>query len=438
MRLPRYPEYKDSGVEWLGEIPCHWSVCRLQDIAQVINGYPFDSKLFCEEGGHPLIRIRDLDAEETATRYAGDFVPAAAVETGDVLIGMDGEFNVGRWLGSEQALLNQRMCCVRPSRPALATFLRHALPAPLKSINDVTYSTTVKHLSSFQVKSIRLALPDDAELEQISRFLDRETGKIDALIAEQEKLLALLAEKRQATISHAVTRGLDPNAPMKDSGIPWLGPVPVHWEIARLKFVAMVQTGIAKGKDTSGKDTITVPYLRVANVQDGHLALDHIATIEIEPEQLDRYRLRPGDVLMNEGGDFDKLGRGALWNGEIENCIHQNHVFAVRPRGISPQWLNQITGSSYAQFFFMGRSKQSTNLASISSTNVMELPVLLPPHVEQVEILDFIQDESARIDALRAAGRQAVGLLQERRSALIAAAVTGQIDVRGAVEMEAA
>src|SRR6185312_11583206 len=99
-----------------------------------------------------------------------------------------------------------------------------------------------------------------------------------ALIAEQEKLLALLAEKRQATISHAVTRGLNPNAPIRDSGIPWLGEVPAHWEVTRLKFIASVQTGIAKGKDTTGKDTINVPYLRVANVQDGHLALVEIAT----------------------------------------------------------------------------------------------------------------------------------------------------------------
>src|SRR5690606_40650359 len=136
------------------------------------------------------------------------------------------------------------------------------------------------------------------------------------------------------------------------------------------KHIANVQTGVAKGKDNEGKDTVEVPYLRVANVQDGYLLLDDVATIEIPREDLTRYSLQPGDVLMNEGGDFDKLGRGSVWQGEIEPCIHQNHVFAVRPTAVSSAWLNAFTGSLAAQFYFMGRAKQSTNLASISSSNI--------------------------------------------------------------------
>lgn len=431
MSLPKYEEYKDSGVQWLGRVPRHWRISRLKDIAKVINGTPFDSKLFTADGEFPLIRIRDLDCTDAATRYSGEFVVSAAVTSSDVLIGMDGDFNVGRWLGSEVGLLNQRMCCVRTESQAVRTVLRHALPIPLKAINDVTYATTVKHLSSLDVEKIQFALPDGDELQELAALLERETEKIDALIAEQEKLITLLAEKRQATISHAVTRGLNPDASMKDSGLDWLGEVPEHWGVRRLKFVADVQTGIAKGKDTTGKDTIDVPYLRVANVQDGFLALDDVATLEIEAEQLARYRLMPGDVLMNEGGDFDKLGRGAIWRGEIKDCIHQNHVFAVRPHSIQPEWLNRITSSQYAQFYFMGRSKQSTNLASISSSNIMELPILLPPDDEQLAILQFLEEEISKLDRLRRKSEQAVALLKERRSALIAAAVTGQIDVRG-------
>ncbi|MCP2011293.1 type I restriction enzyme M protein [Duganella sp. HSC-15S17] len=243
-------------------------------------------------------------------------------------------------------------------------------------------------------------------------------------------------ERRQAAISHAVTKGLNPNTPMKASGIAWLGVVPEHWNVTRLKFVATVQTGIAKGKDIVGKTTILVPYLRVANVQDGFLALENVASIEIEADQLDRYRLRAGDVLMNEGGDFDKLGRGAIWRDEIPDCIHQNHVFAVRPHSITSEWLNCITSSQYAQFYFMGRSKQSTNLASISSTNIMELPVLLPPEEEQRAILHFIGDEIDKIDTLKALSERAITLLKERRGAIIAAAVTGQVDVRGTAIQE--
>jgi type I restriction enzyme S subunit len=155
-----------------------------------------------------------------------------------------------------------------------------------------------------------------------------------------------------------------------------------------------------------------------------------VATIDIPVDDLARYALKPGDVLMNEGGDFDKLGRGCVWEGQIQPCISQNHVFAVRPREIASEWLNAVIGSDYARYYFMSRSKQSTNLASISSTNLMELPVVLPPVKEQTEILSYVAVETSRFDALSAEAQHAVALLQERRSAMISSVVTGQIDVR--------
>jgi type I restriction enzyme S subunit len=214
----------------------------------------------------------------------------------------------------------------------------------------------------------------------------------------------------------------------KDSGVEWLGRVPAHWQVTRLKFIATVQTGIAKGKDNVGKDTIEVPYLRVANVQDGYLSLDDVTTIEIPREDLPRYSLRPGDVLMNEGGDFDKLGRGHVWQGEIAPCIHQNHVFAVRPAKVPSYWLNAFSGSQPAQFYFMGRSKQSTNLASISSSNVMELPVVVPPDDELPSVLAHLDHETARIEALIEKKTRFIELLREKRQALITYAVTKGID----------
>lgn len=298
--------------------------------------------------------------------------------------------------------------------------------------------TTFLELSADELGAFRVPSPPLSEQRAIAAFLDREIAKIDALIAEQEKLIALLAEKRQATISHAVTRGLDSEAPTKDSGVPWLGKVPEHWTVVRLRQIADVQTGIAKGKDVSDKDAISVPYLRVANVQAGRLELDEVDSISIERNQLDRYRLKAGDVLMNEGGDFDKLGRGAVWNGQIQDCIHQNHVFAVRPREIAGEWLAMSVASDYARFYFMTRSKQSTNLASISASNLMELPVLVPPESVREAILRFISAEHQRVKTLYGAAEKAIGLLVERRAALITAAVTGQIDVRGLVPAPAA
>lgn len=442
MSLPSYPEYKESAIAWLGPIPAHWVVTPIKVLGQLKGGagFPHDEQgiqgeeleffkvnsLAAADSTGILQRAEHTISESTAIRLGAFVFPAHSI----VFAKVGAALMLGRIRETPRpACIDNNMMGLVTSKNSVTKFIRYAMS--LVRFDMIANPGAVPSLNEGQIGNYLLGIPTYIEQLAFADFLDHETTKIDALIAEQEKLIALLAEKRQATISHAVTRGLNPDVPMKDSGVAWLGEVPAHWSVTRLKFVANVQTGIAKGKDTAGKETVTVPYLRVANVQDGYLALDDVTTIDIERDQLSRYRLSPGDVLMNEGGDFDKLGRGAIWQGEIVDCIHQNHVFAVRPYAIQPAWLNRITSSQYAQFYFMGRSKQSTNLASISSTNIMELPVLMPPESEQQAIHSFLDAEINRVDMLRAESKRAINLLKERRSALIAAAVTGQIDVRG-------
>jgi len=155
---------------------------------------------------------------------------------------------------------------------------------------------------------------------------------------------------------------------------------PNSWKKKPLEHVAFIQTGIAKGAKKL-KNPVELPYLRVANVQDGFLDLSIIKTIEIEKTQIERYLLQVGDVLLTEGGDFDKLGRGTVWKGEIERCVHQNHVFVARPKPgiILSEYLSLLAGSPYGKSYFLKCSKQSTNLASINSTQLKKFPVLLPP-----------------------------------------------------------
>ncbi len=279
------------------------------------------------------------------------------------------------------------------------------------------------------VRDFRIPVPPLPHQHAIADYLDRETARIDALIAAKERVLGLLAEKRRALITRAVTRGLDPDAPLRDSGVPWLVEVPAHWEVTRLKFVGRVQTGLALGKRYGARAVVEYPYLRVANVQDGFLDLSDVKTVSIAEREAGAYLLRAGDVLMNEGGDADKLGRGAIWTGEIDPCLHQNHVFAVRAKNTSPAWLALWISGDHAKAYFESRSKQSTNLASISATNLMEMPLLQPPETEQSAILEAIRHRIPDIDAVHSATGRTVELLKERRSALIAAAVTGQMDV---------
>ncbi len=279
-------------------------------------------------------------------------------------------------------------------------------------------------------RTLRLPLPELWEQRAIADFLDRKTAPIDALIEKKERLVALLAERRAALIHRAVTRGLDPGVEMKDSGVEWIGEVPAHWGVKRLKFLCHVRGGVTKGRDLTGRETTLLPYLRVANVQDGYLDLAEVARIEVGMAEVGRYSLRPGDILMNEGGDNDKLGRGAVWEGQLPVCLHQNHVFAVRPHPeVNPYWINLVTQSNGLKTFFQLHAKQTTNLASISSSNLKEAPILWPPAEEQHRILDQVSTATQHSDALTEKAAGQLDCLREYRQALMTAAVTGQIQI---------
>jgi type I restriction enzyme M protein len=247
--------------------------------------------------------------------------------------------------------------------------------------------------------------------------------------AEIRALEAEIQGIQQALVTQAVTKGFDLTVPMKDSGIEWLEEIPAHWEVVRLRRLARIYTGVAKGRKLEGP-IVTLPYLRVANVQDGYVDLSNVAEIEVPPSEVERFSLKRGDILMNEGGDNDKLGRGTVWEGQIEPCLHQNHVFAVRPKpGVNPYWIALATQSTYLKFYFMSRAVQSTNLASISASNLREAPIVLPPANEANAILSEVSERLCRTDVLLERVQLQIEKLREYRQALISAAVTGKIDV---------
>ncbi len=343
------------------------------------------------------------------------------------------------WNQPDDLIVSTGFAVIRARPPMDAGYLSWALRSNTFVESVVANSVGVSYpaIAPSVLGSLPVPAPPPAKQHAIADFLERETAKIDALIATQERLIALLDEKRQATITHAVTKGLDPNAPMKESGVPLVGLIPQSWQVVRLRHLANVQNGIALGRKTESI-TSEVPYLRVANVQDGYLDLSEVKTIPVTHEEMRRHALKAGDVLMNEGGDKDKLGRGAIWRGEVSPCIHQNHVFAVRPHGVEPEWLTTITGSNYAKCFFDSRGKQTTNLASISSSNLQELPVIMPPYQERHLILQYLGQRLGSVDALHAKVGASITRMRERRTALITAAVTGQIDITRPAITEAA
>lgn len=210
----------------------------------------------------------------------------------------------------------------------------------------------------------------------------------------------------------------------------WTGPLPDHWAIVRLKYVASIQSGLTLGKDFGSRLLKSRPYLRVANVQDGFLDLSEITYINVPPEDIPRYELRVGDVLMTEGGDFDKLGRGYVWEGQIDGCLHQNHVFAVRPHGKSllSRFLANVLTSSVGKHYFTSTAQQTTNLATTNRTKLADFNLPLPPIDTQKRIVAFLDCKTAEIDTLIAKKQRMIDLLQEKRQALISEAVTKGLD----------
>jgi type I restriction enzyme S subunit len=290
--------------------------------------------------------------------------------------------------------------------------------------------TGVPGLSREKAYQSKLRLPAPAHQERIANFLDEQTARIDALIAEKERLVARLLAYQYSYSSRLMTRGMVETVSFAMTSFPEIGEVPSHWTVKRLKFLADIRSGVAKGKDLGDKDTVTLPYLRVANVQDGYVDLSEVSEIEVAASEATRYLLRKNDVLMNEGGDNDKLGRGAVWQGQIDPCIHQNHVFAVRLTDADlAEWVSRFTSTDAARAYFFLRSKQSTNLASINQSNVRELPVPLPPDAERATILAELQRMTAAATELVEHAEEHIDRLREYRSSLISAAVTGQINI---------
>jgi type I restriction enzyme, S subunit len=438
MSFPKYEAYKDSGVEWLGEVPGHWVVKKLGFIGEAIIGLTYSPDDVVDEG---LLVLRSSNVQEgKISLHDNVFVNKLVnqkliVREGDILICSR---NGSRDLIGKNALIDKDSegmtfgAFMTIYRSQMNKFLFCVFNSYIFSAQAGSFMTsTVNQLTTGNLNSFLVPVPPSDEQAKIAHFLDRETTRIDALIAEQQRLIELLKEKRQAVISHAVTKGIDRTVPMKDSGVEWLGEVPEHWTVGSLRWYASIQGGLAKGKDYAGRKTVTLPYLRVANVQNGFLDLTEVKEIEVLETDIERYSLRSGDVLMNEGGDNDKLGRGAVWAEQISPCLHQNHVFAIRTNDqLLPQWLATFTQSQQAQTYFYLNSKQSTNLASISASNVMNMDLPIPNVNEQQQIIEYLDRNKMQNDQLIQVAVSTVSLLQERRSALISAAVTGKIDVR--------
>ena len=425
MSFPKYPAYKDSGVDWLGPIPATWNVCALKRIASLQSGESITSEQIEADGTYPVYGGNGLRGYCEAHTHDGEFA----------LIGRQGalcgniNYARGKFWASEHAVV------VTPKLPVATQWLGELLRA--MNLNQYSVSAAQPGLSVEIVGNLGIPVPSREEQNGIAAFLDRETAKIDALVAEQEQLITLLKEKRQAVISHAVTKGLDPSVPMKDSGVEWLGEVPEHWSAVRLKFLA---SDIKAGPFGSAltKDMYASSGYRVygqEQVIPGDFSIGDYYIDEATFAQLAQYATQEGDVLISCVGTFGKI---AVVPESAEPGIINPRLIRLRVVDeVSPNYLAEVLRSTvtFEQFSVLSRggTMDVINIGTLS-----DIWVAVPPYSEQQTILGELQKLMREFDALVDEAVLSIELLRERRSALISAAVTGQIDVRGLAHQEAA
>ncbi|RZQ40002.1 restriction endonuclease subunit S [Vibrio vulnificus] len=400
-----YPEYKDSGVEWLGEIPAHWKTCRLKHLASIKNGQ--DYKAVQSEVGYPVMGSGGQFAFATEFMY----------DKPSVLLGRKGTIDKPLYINEPFWTVDTMYYTeMQPETDAkylyyLATTIQFAR----YSTNTALPSMTQEHLGNY-IFAVPVEVSDRT---QIANFLDHETAKIDTLIEKQQQLIKLLKEKRQAVISHAVTKGLNPHASMKDSGVEWLGEVPEHWVVTRAKYVSNIfvpQRNKPELNDTQGVAWATMEDMKQQYISDTSKYVSSQSALAAGSKTL-----KAGSVIASCVGNF-----GVTSINKIDVIINQQ-LQAFQPFNIRAEYLQSIVALSKQYFELIGTA---ATLVYVNQEGFENLPVLVPPEKEQNEICEYVLEKSASFDLLIEKSVIQTSLLKERRTALISAAVTGKIDVR--------
>ncbi|MBK5204570.1 MAG: restriction endonuclease subunit S [Polaromonas sp.] len=441
MSFPRYPEYKNSGVEWLGEVPGHWEIERLKRSTLCAKNGVWGDEAQQDENDIPCVRVADFDRQALRVQLSGPTIRnvIARERVGRVL--MQGDLLLEKSGGGEgqpvgcvvlyddplPAVCSNFVARVQPAPDMDSSFWRyvHAAAYAVRiNTRSIKQTSGIQNLDASQYFDERAGFPPLSEQTQIAAFLDRETAKIDALVAEQRRLMALLKEKRQAVISHAVTRGLNPHAPMKPSGIEWLGDVPKHWKVMPAKRISSVfvpqRNKPDLNADGEGHFWVTMEQMRSEEINSAELSVTESAARDAGTRVLSA-----GSVIASCVGTF---GLAAINNVDV--IINQQLQAFIPTDRIDAKFMRHCVVIAEGYFEQIGTA---ATIAYVNQLGFANMPMVLPPKVEQHQIVEFLAIESAKFDTLTAEAQRAIDLLQERRTALISAAVTGQIDVRGAV-----
>lgn len=431
-----YPEYKDSGEEWLGQVPSHWKVIQIKHLSVVKRGAsprPIDDpKYFDDDGEYAWTRIADVTASDVYLNNAPQRLSglgsslSVKLEPGALFLSIAGTVGKPCITGIKACIHDGFVYFPELKVPNKFLFYVFAGEQAYKGLGKFG---TQLNLNTDTVGGIKIGCASNDELESIIRFLDHETAKIDTLIEKQQQLIQLLKEKRQAVISHAVTKGLNPNAPMRDSGVEWLGEVPEHWEMVPLKHLCKFSGG-----GTPSKDNLSywadghIPWVSPKDMKTFWLSDSQDKLTDIAVQESSTNYVEAGALLM--------VVRSGILQRTIPIAI--NMVEVTLNQDMKALRFNERMDAEYAANYILGNipslllewTKEGATVESIEQEYLSNSLIPVPPKSEQTEINKAIKEQMTVFEALESKAVKGIQLLQERRTALISAAVTGKIDVR--------
>lgn len=440
-----YPTYKKATVEWLGAIPTHWVETALKRYCRVTDGSHHSPKI--QSTGMPFVSVtdvgvNDINFEDSKKITRDDYFRLAQdgckPNVGDVLLTKDGTIGRAAIVVEDYPdfVILSSLGLLTPTNKLLNTFLYYYLVSGINidQMNSMIHGSALKRMTISKIDSLLITIPSLDEQQKIANFLDHETAKIDTLIEKQQQLIKLLKEKRQAVISHAVTKGLPSptgrNVPMRDSGVEWLGEVPGHWGVCRVKQIASFITSGPRGWSDYLSENGRNIFLQSGDLNN-KLGLELSGAQKVSPPNNAegvRTKLESGDVVVCITGA--NTGRVAITK-DIDDTVYINqHLCLMRPIKslMDSDYLGLVLSSSSVKSYFS--VTQYGLKEGLSLSNVGEAPICQPPLEEQKHIVQYVKNASDKYDTLEVCTEKQIALFQERRTALISAAVTGKIDVR--------
>ena len=439
-RLNLYPAYKDSGIEWLGEIPAHWEVKRLK-YAVTLNPAPTEARNrgeSLEVSFVPMEAIGEYGGLElTTTKLVGEVHTGYTYfREGDVVVAKitpcfeNGKGAVATGLVNEIAFGTTELHVLRIKESIDRQFLFYlSMGDAFRRLGEAEMygAGGQKRVPDSFVRNLMHPLPPLPEQRAIAAFLDRETAKIDALVAKKERLIELLQEKRTALISDAVTKGLDPDVPLKDSGVEWLGEIPAHWDSKRLKTISRIRYGLGQPPRESSKG---LPLIRATNVTRGRITEKDMVYVDPDDVPIGRDAfLTEGEIIVVRSGAYtaDSAIIPKVYDGAVTG-----YDMVVTVNDALAEFVAVALLCTYVRDAQLVISSMRSAQPHLNAEELGAAVILLPPLPEQRAIAAFLDRETAKIDALIAKVQEAIDRLKELRTALISAAVTGKIDVREA------